>query len=106
MEEQASLEEEEEPGEEQLSTTKPKELLEQWQNVQTQAQRYHPDKALAHDLSNKYDERIMSPFRGMLKRRQKQLTMDRFLTKRPRQEEEPAASTSGAQLPSSSSLSS
>ncbi|XP_072846907.2 major centromere autoantigen B [Pogona vitticeps] len=104
-EEQASLEEEEEPGEEQPSTTKLKELLEQWQNVQTQAQQYHLDKALAHDLSNTY-ERIMFPFRGMRKKWQKQLTMERFLTRRPRHEEEPAASVGGTQLPSSSSSSS
>ena len=56
---------EEELGEEQLSTTKLKELLDQWQNVQT----------LAHNLANMFDARVISPFRGMLKRRQKQLTM-------------------------------
>ena len=104
MEEQAFLGDEEEPGEEQLSTSKLKEFLDQWQNVQTVAQRY-PDKAVAHNLASMFDTRVVSPFRGMLKRQQKQLTMERFLTKRLRQEEEPAASTSSAQLPSSSSSS-
>ena len=104
-EQQASLEEED-PGEEQLPTTELKELLEKWQFVKDIAQRYHPDKALAREINNKFAAATVFPFRRLLKRRQKQLTMERFLPKRPRQEEEPAASTSGAQLPSSSSSSS
>lgn len=104
--EQASLEEEEATSEEQLSFMELKDICQQWQNVQTYAQRHHPDKALAHDLANMFDRRIMFSFRGVLKRRLKQQTMDRFFMKKQRVEEEPAASTSGAQLPSSSSSSS
>ncbi|XP_066471611.1 uncharacterized protein [Tiliqua scincoides] len=104
--EQASLEEEEATSEEQLSSTELKDICQQWKNVQTYAQRHHPDKALARELANMFDTRIMSSFRGVLKRRLKQQTMERFIMKKQRVEEEPAASTSGAQLPSSSSSSS
>ncbi|CAH2274035.1 tigger transposable element-derived 1-like [Pelobates cultripes] len=79
-----------------------KEACQMWVNLQTFLQQHHPDKALAQRLVNSFDTDIMSSFRGMLKRRQRQQTMERFLQKQPRPEEEPAC-VSAAQLPSSSS---
>ncbi|XP_060135422.1 tigger transposable element-derived protein 1-like [Zootoca vivipara] len=92
--EQTPLEEEEVPIEEQLSSTELKDICQLWENVQTYARRHHPDKALARDLSNTFDTRIMSSFRGVLKRRLKQQTMERFIMKKQRVEEEPAAQAS------------
>ncbi|CAH2276002.1 Hypothetical predicted protein [Pelobates cultripes] len=104
VEEQIAFEEEEEMSEEQLFSTKLKEACQMWVNLQTFVQQHHPDKALAQRLVSSFDTDIMSPFRGMLKRRQRQQTMERFLQKQPRHEEEPAC-VSAAQLPSSSSSS-
>ncbi|CAH2284584.1 Hypothetical predicted protein [Pelobates cultripes] len=101
MEEQISLEEEEEMSEEQLSSTEIKEAGQMWIHLQTFVQQHHPDKALAQRLVISFDTDIMSPFRGMLKRCQRQQTMERFLPKKPRHEEEPAC-VSNAQLPPSS----
>ncbi|CAH2294834.1 Hypothetical predicted protein [Pelobates cultripes] len=105
MEEQTAFEEEEEEmSEEQLSSTALKEACQMWVNLQTFVQQRHPDKALAHRPVSSFDTDIMSPFRGMLKRRQRQQTMERFLQKQPRHEEE-LACVSAAQLPSSNSSS-
>nr|XP_020671309.1 tigger transposable element-derived protein 1-like [Pogona vitticeps] len=95
MQGEAMEEEEEEDLEgKHMPTRKLKEILGQWQNVQTLAQRYDPNTAKTQWCSNLYDETVMSHFKGMLNRRQRQLTMDRFISKRPRQEKEPAPSTS------------
>ncbi|CAH2325224.1 tigger transposable element-derived 1-like [Pelobates cultripes] len=104
MEEQTAFEEKEEMSEEQLSSTELKEAWQMWVNLQTFVQQHHPEKALAHSLVSSFDTDIMSPFRGMLKRRQRQQTMERFLQKQPRHKEEPAC-VSAAQLSSSSSSS-
>ncbi|CAH2220425.1 Hypothetical predicted protein [Pelobates cultripes] len=90
MEEQISFEEEEEMSEEQLSSMEIKEACHMWVNLQTFVQQHHPDKALAQRLVISFDTDIVSPFRGMLKRRQRQQTMERFLQNQPRHEEEPA----------------
>ncbi|XP_034987686.1 tigger transposable element-derived protein 1 [Zootoca vivipara] len=92
--EQTPLEEEEVTIEEQLSSTELKDICQQWENVQTYARQHHPDKSLAHDLANTFDTRIMSSFRGVLKRRLKQQTMERLILKKERVEEEPAAQAS------------
>ena len=55
-------EEEEEAERAQLSTSDLKKFLDCWQYVQTIAQQYHEDTNLAMNLSNSYDERIVSPF--------------------------------------------
>ncbi|XP_060135421.1 tigger transposable element-derived protein 1-like [Zootoca vivipara] len=77
--------------EEHMSSTELKDICRQWESVQRFARQHHPDKILARDLANTLDTRVMSSFRGMLERRQKQQSMDRFITKKPRVEEEPAA---------------
>ncbi|XP_053252052.1 tigger transposable element-derived protein 1-like [Podarcis raffonei] len=89
--EQASLEEEE-ATEERLSSEKLRDICQKWKEVQTFADQHHPDKHKAHDLGNTYDTTVMSSFREVLKRRMKQQTMDRFLSKKQRVEEEPSLS--------------
>ncbi|XP_034958419.2 tigger transposable element-derived protein 1-like [Zootoca vivipara] len=84
--------EEEEAEVEHVSSMELKDICQQWESVQRFARQHHPDKSLARDLAKTFDTRVMSSFRGMLKRRQKQQSMDRFITKKPRVEEEPAAS--------------
>ncbi|XP_034989663.1 tigger transposable element-derived protein 1-like [Zootoca vivipara] len=88
---QTPLEEEEAEVEEHVSSTELKDICRQWESVQRFARQHHPDKSLARDLANTFDTRVMSSFRGILKRRQKQQSMDRFVTKKPRVEGEPAA---------------
>ncbi|XP_077784200.1 putative CENPB DNA-binding domain-containing protein 1 [Podarcis muralis] len=67
-------------------------LASKWKEVQTFAEQHHPEKHVAHDVGNIFDTRVMSPFREVLKRRMKQQTMDRFLSKKQRVEEEPSSS--------------
>ncbi|CAH2321342.1 Hypothetical predicted protein [Pelobates cultripes] len=102
IDEQISFEEEE-ISEKQLSSMKLEEACQMWVNLQTFLQQHHPDKALAQRLVNSFDT-DMSPFRGMLKRHQGKQTMEWFLQKPPRHEEEPAC-VSDAQLPYTSSSS-
>ncbi|CAH2253845.1 tigger transposable element-derived 1-like [Pelobates cultripes] len=100
MEEQISFEEEE-TSKEQISSRELKETCQMWVNLQTFVQQHHPNKALARRLVNSFGTDIISPFQGMLKRHQRQQTIERFLQKQPRHEEVPCVSA--AQLPSSSS---
>jgi len=41
-------------------------------------ERYHPDKAVASRSINIFNDNAMRHFRNILKRRQKQITMDNF----------------------------
>ncbi|CAH2327822.1 tigger transposable element-derived 1-like [Pelobates cultripes] len=75
MEEQTAFEEEEKMSEEQLSSTELKEACQMWVNLQTFVQQHHPDKALAHRPVSSFHTDIMSPFRGMLKRRQRKMEL-------------------------------
>ncbi|KAJ7345822.1 hypothetical protein JRQ81_001772 [Phrynocephalus forsythii] len=96
---QVSLEEEA-TSEEELSSKELREACKMWGKLQTFVHQHHPAKARTQDHMNNFDMDIMSLFKGMLKRHQRQQTMERFLIKKPRQEElEPSCSTA-SQLPS------
>ena len=44
-------------------------------------ERYHPDKAVASRSINMFNDNAMCHFRNILKRRQKQITLDNFLVR-------------------------
>ena len=46
---------------------------------------YHPDKAASSRAVYMFNDVVISHFRKVLKRRQKQVTLDRFFTKRKEQ---------------------
>jgi len=50
-----------------------------WGEVQSFVERYHPNKAVASRSINIFNDNVMCHFRNILKRRQKQITMDNFL---------------------------
>ena len=62
-------------------------------------ERCHPDIAAIHRNINQFDENVMQHFRDILKKRQRQITLDRFLLKKKSIESasvsEPQPSTSG-----------
>ena len=52
-----------------------------WGEVQSFVGRYHRDKAVASRSINIFNGNAMCHFRNILKRRQKQITMDKFLVR-------------------------
>jgi hypothetical protein len=52
-----------------------------WETVQNFVEKYHPNKAVAVRVMNIFNDSAMSHFREILKRRQKQQSLDRFLVK-------------------------
>ena len=57
-------------------------------------ERYYPDKAVASRSINIFNENAMSHFRSILKRRQKQISLDKFLVRQRPSESQ--AESSGA----------
>ena len=55
-----------------------------WGEVQLFVEKYHPDTVVANRAVNIFNDNAMSHFRKILQRRQKQLTLDRFLVKEKR----------------------
>lgn len=72
---------EEERGEESLTSREIKEMCKKWEAVQSFVQNHHPNKAVAGRCMNLFNDKAMSPFREILKRRQRQVSLDRFLEK-------------------------
>jgi hypothetical protein len=52
-----------------------------WETVQKLIERHHPSNAVAVRAMNLFNDNAMSHFREILKRRQKQVSLDRFLLK-------------------------
>jgi type III secretory pathway component EscR len=52
-----------------------------WPVVQNFVEKQHPNKAVAVRAMNIFNDNAMSRFREILKRRQKQQSLDRFLVK-------------------------
>ena len=79
--EEISSEEEEEAGREDVPTSLIREICAKWGEVQSFVEWYHPDKAVASRSINIFNDNAMCHFRNILKRRQKQITMDNFLVR-------------------------
>jgi hypothetical protein len=56
--------------------------------VQTFVEKHHPSKAVAVRAMNLFNDNAMSYFHEILKRRQKQVSLDRFLVKVAQKEKE------------------
>jgi hypothetical protein len=52
-----------------------------WETVQTFVEKHNPNKAVAVRAMNIFNDNAMSHIREILKRRQKQQSLDRFLVK-------------------------
>jgi hypothetical protein len=59
-----------------------------WETVQKFLEKHNPSKAVAVRAMNLFNDNAMSYFREILKRRQKQVPLDRFLVKVAQKEKE------------------
>jgi hypothetical protein len=75
------LSEEEKKTETSLSSNEIRELCKMWKTVQKFVEKHHHSKAVAVRAMNLFNDNAMSYFREILKRRQKQVLLDRFLVK-------------------------
>ncbi|KAK4324160.1 hypothetical protein Pmani_005163 [Petrolisthes manimaculis] len=82
-----SEEEETEPKE--VNTSAIKEVLGMWEKITEFVEKEHPEKLSTGRALALFDDTCLTHFRNILKRRQKQTSLDKFLVKRrPRQSEE------------------
>jgi hypothetical protein len=65
--------------EENISTKEIKELCHHWENIEHIVQKWHPNTAVANRSVNLFNDNVMEHFRRILKKRQKQSTLDIFL---------------------------
>ena len=89
LEEEMSSEEDE--GRKDAPTAVIKDMCAKWNELQNFVELYHPDKAGTSRAVYAFNDIVMSHFRKVLKRRQKQVTLDKFFTKR---KEHPVAESS------------
>ena len=66
---------------EEAPTSLIKEMFAKWMDVKNFAEKYHPNKAQTSRNSIVWNDQTMSHFRNILRRRQKQSSLDRFLVK-------------------------
>jgi Ca2+-binding EF-hand superfamily protein len=83
-----SSEEEEKKTETSLSSNEIREVCKMWETVQKFVEKHHLSKAVAVRVMNLFNDNAMSYFREILKRRQKQVSLDRFLVKVAQKEKE------------------
>ena len=96
--EELSSGEEERNSKERAPTADIKKYLRQWTEFGNSLERFHPDVPAVHRNINQFDENVVQHFRDVLKKRQKQITLDRFLVKKDSRiqvKSEPEPSTSG-----------
>ena len=85
VEQKKTLEEmssEEEEGRKDAPTSLIKDMSAKWIGLYGFVELYHPDKAATNRAVNAFNDEVMSHFRKVLKRRQKQVTLDMFFKKR------------------------
>ncbi|KAJ7317101.1 hypothetical protein JRQ81_003263 [Phrynocephalus forsythii] len=81
-------EEEEEKEEEALSSNEIREMCNMWETLQNFVQEHHPNKVVAMQAMNMFNDNVMSHFHKILKRRQKQEPLDGFLVKAARKDKD------------------
>jgi hypothetical protein len=79
--EEISSEEEEKKTEISLTSNEIREVCKMWETVQNFVEKHHPSKAVAVRSMNLFNDNAMSYFREILRRRQKQVSLDRFFVK-------------------------
>nr|XP_053637938.1 tigger transposable element-derived protein 1-like [Cherax quadricarinatus] len=75
-----AAEEEEERWKKVLSS-EIKDIFEMWGRMERYMEKHHPEKDVASHIGNLYTDRVLAHFREVLKRRQKQSSLDRFFTR-------------------------
>jgi hypothetical protein len=77
--EEVSSEEGEKKKEKSLTSNEIREVCKMWETVQNFVKKHHPSKTVAVQVMNLFNDNAMSHYREILKRRQKQVSLDRFL---------------------------
>ncbi|XP_048366890.1 tigger transposable element-derived protein 1-like isoform X1 [Sphaerodactylus townsendi] len=72
---------EEEEIRENVPSSELKGIFSMWRKVQGFVEKNHPDKAVAGRVCNSFNDNVLSHFRQILKRRQKQTSLDSFLVR-------------------------
>uniref|UniRef100_A0A8D2J1Y1 DDE-1 domain-containing protein n=2 Tax=Varanus komodoensis TaxID=61221 RepID=A0A8D2J1Y1_VARKO len=90
MEESSSTEEEQQQkkAEESLTSSEISEMCKMWETVQSFVEKHHLNKTVAVRAMNLFNDNAMSHFCEILKRRQKQASLDRFLVEVARKEKD------------------
>ena len=57
-------------------------MISKWIDLQNFVEKYHPDTVITNRMVNMFNDNVMGHFRKILKWRQKQQTLERFLVKR------------------------
>ncbi|XP_066131217.1 tigger transposable element-derived protein 1-like [Saccopteryx bilineata] len=78
--EEVASDEEEETGEN-VPSSEIKDIISMWSKVQRFVEKNHPDKAVAGCVCNLFNDNVLPHFRQILKRRQKQTSLDSFLVR-------------------------
>ncbi|XP_040177160.1 tigger transposable element-derived protein 1-like isoform X2 [Rana temporaria] len=102
VKEEISSEEEDKRAQESLTSNEIREMCKMWEKVQHFVEKYHPNKDVAVQTINLFNDNTMSHFHQILKRRQKQVSLDRLLGKIS--DRRPTQNPSSSPSPSSSSL--
>ena len=76
------VEKEEENNEGSITTTDIKELLGYWSKTQNLVEKWHPNVAVVNRCINLFDDNVMQHFHKILKSRQRQMTLDRFFSRK------------------------
>lgn len=71
----------EEVAEKQQSSGEIREMLKAWESVASYIEKHHPNNEVAIRAANLFNDNAVSHFRQILKRRQKQMSLDTFLLK-------------------------
>ena len=90
----SSGEEEVTASAEQQPSSAIREMLKAWETVSSYIEKYHPNKAVAMRTTNLFNNNAVSHFRQILKRRQKQMSLHRFLVKKDSKESASCANAS------------
>ena len=67
--------------EESLTSNEIREMCKMWETVQNFVEKHHTNKVVTVRATNLFNDNAMSHFCKILKRRQKQVSLDRFLVK-------------------------
>ena len=81
----------------QISSSKIKEILKKWTELQMFVEKTHPDREKANRCIHLLNDNVMSYYRRVLKKKQKQTTLDQFLVPKRLRPSDPEAGPSGLQ---------
>jgi hypothetical protein len=79
----------------QIPSSEIKEILKKWTELQIFVEKTYPDREKANHYIHVLNDNVMSYYRTVLKKRQKETTLDRFLVPRRLRPSDPDAGPSG-----------